>query len=340
MSLFNHPQLDDYLFSFLDIQSIRQLSQVNSHYHRMIAQSIYGHALTKYNQRKGNVEEVYIVMGLEGHVALLQWIDQTSSLTSPSEFLMISVRGYLIYPELATLHDIVWIMVSWIVSEEKHFRILTYLEPFIYKKILHWDEIFLGLCRGVNLTATQYFYSQYSSQIDLYYKNNSPLRDALVEGHLGTAEWLYHLDREKKYSLNSFEIEMLCYRGRLNCLKWVVSVFSINIASLSRNIFLDPAVIQNQPMVEFLISQGADYHVHQELIFRTACRNGNLEFARYLVNLNHTVDYHANDDHAFREAYLNHHYEVCKYLLTLDYRGKISRRKFWKEILHLKIYAM
>ena len=77
-------------------------------------------------------------------------------------------------------------------------------------------------------------------------------------------------------------------------------------------------LIQKSKLLEEIQNFYEEYKPHinifaeNEEAFRWACRNGNLELAKWLYQIKPTIDVSAGNEYAFRYACINGHFEVVK----------------------------
>ena len=64
----------------------------------------------------------------------------------------------------------------------------------------------------------------------------------------------------------------------------------------------------------------------EEFAFRLTCLHGQLDVCKWLLSIKPTIDISARNEHAFRESCRNGHLEVCKWLLTVKPTINISDR--------------
>jgi ankyrin repeat protein len=76
---------------------------------------------------------------------------------------------------------------------------------------------------------------------------------------------------------------------------------------------LHRAVTENNlEFVEFLIKNGVDIHINNDIAIRTACEKGFFEITKFL--LENGANIHANDEYCIRYAAQNNHIEIVKLL--------------------------
>ncbi len=84
--------------------------------------------------------------------------------------------------------------------------------------------------------------------------------------------------------------------------------------------------------VTFLTYKDVDVHRCYDRIFRTLCKNGHLDMARFFYFFNDDIDVHACDDDAFKTSCYNGHLKTVKWLYHLT-NGKLNIRKHKDDVL-------
>lgn len=273
----------------------------------------------------------YLAECNDGTVENIKWLLQVHpmDLNNISFLLTEVIRSFSILPNPSSLHEIGFFLA---LSQGK-IAIAEFLVFLIDLKRIHCDLFFVVLCGTAVLPSVKFLYQSYN--INIYFDDSMAFILACEHGNLETAKYLYSLDVEKRFKIDGNFILQVILKKQFLVADWLFTMSRLTIHDLP-DPFSYSKVVADFQMVKYLIGLGLDYHAGDEHLFRHACRNEDLQYARYLVDLNHDVDYHARNDEAFREAYANKHYPVAEWLLTLTYKGKISRWKYGWQIYRLK----
>lgn len=210
MSLFQHPQLDDLLFSLIDLRTMISLRKVNRYYWLRIRKSRYYRVVLSYLRNNKSLTSTFLEQCAVGDLSLLQWIyyhTYRKSLWRKPRPIRLHAKCGMAF-RIACVHGYLEI-AQWLYSRDTEFNIMqgfigACLEGRI--KIMEWlitlpeyketqciHDLFFILCVVGRLASVQW----------LYHKINLPdeeirmaIRGACTYKQLLVVEWFYY---ELKY---------------------------------------------------------------------------------------------------------------------------------------------
>jgi ankyrin repeat protein len=83
----------------------------------------------------------------------------------------------------------------------------------------------------------------------------------------------------------------------------------------SEELLIKAAKQGNLEVIKFLIENGANINIYDDLAFRVAAKNGHFEIIKFLVEKGANI--HAVDDYPLRWAAKNGHTKVVNYLKSI-----------------------
>jgi hypothetical protein len=149
---------------------------------------------------------------------------------------------------------------------------------------------------------------------------NNMFKNACNDDDIEFAEWLW-----TKYNKEidiCFDLYLsVCFYGSINILKWLISINKINIHLQDELLFRSACENGDFIVAECLwnmSNKSINLHAVNEWAFRWACRNGNLKIAKWLWTIsNYTINIYAMHEYAFHWAFENDHQDVCEWLCTI-----------------------
>lgn len=125
----------------------------------------------------------------------------------------------------------------------------------------------------------------------------------------------------------------VCSKNFIRIVKWMIESSSQMITENNQYIsFRDSCCNGNLEIAKYLLNlyglpNRIDIHQKDELIFRFCCERGHFEIVKYLISLEKShgkINIHEYNDVAFKLCCKNGHLEIAKYLISLgDTHGKI-----------------
>lgn len=161
------------------------------------------------------------------------------------------------------------------------------------------------------------------SRVRIHKHNNKIFHRVCVLGNLAVLEFLLSLESKygifhfQEYQLECIFVE-ICKTGPLYMLDYLLEFSKRKERANKKR--------QRYP------TQGLDIHYDYDKAFRVACKNGRLDVARYLIELESRygkTDIHALNEYAFLSAVRKNYMDVAKYLMSLKAtHGPIVLEKF------------
>lgn len=261
MSLFLHPQLDDYLFSFLDLESLISLAQVNSYYWRILRRSKYFRIMIFYLQHQRDITQTFINECDYGTVETVRWI-----------------------------YDRHYLLTGYFFKQKERIDIHA-----------DHDRAFLNACGEGKLEIAQYLLEkgrQLNNPIKFHYRYfhygkieeyYCPLRKALSHRHFEMAVWLYQKSIESgdPYDLEEADVyTLVCEEGYTRELQWL---FSLKIPSPETCVqaFQSACVNGHLEMAQYIYHLNVIPNMKSAIkgMIKSVCWNDHWEIVKWLISL-------------------------------------------------------
>lgn len=258
MSLFQHPQLDHHLFSFLDLESLISLRKVNSYYWITIRNTKYFRIILYYLRNERNITKTFIGECEDGTLETVQWIyDHHYVLT-----------GYLFKRkekiDLHAEHDQAFHNTC------KHGKIE------IAKYLLH---------RAIQLKTPIRLHYHY---IDYTYVCYCPWRTALANNQLPMAIWLYHKGVRSKEAcfMEGHEYYITCEKGYFEEVKWLFSL-SIPSEEICSTAFQLACIHGHLEIAQYIYNLGIIPNLKLAIkrMIGNVCRGDHWKVAKWLMSM-------------------------------------------------------
>ena len=205
------------------------------------------------------------------------------------------------------------------------------------------DEAFISACRyGGCLELAKWILENSPSPEDLLHaKNEEPFRWACAEGHLEVAKWIVDISRNTNHPCNihhnnDITFSLACRCGHLEVAKWIFDISPRNTLLFNSTAEFKWICYNDHFDLAkwiFEISKNTDdpcnIHIDDDMPFREACKHGNLEFAKWIIQIDRKCNIRAKNDEAFRFACLfasttEKILEIAQWLCTLCANYSIS----------------
>lgn len=225
--------------------------------------------------------------------------------------------------------------------KNNHMDVAKYLYQFALTKY-NSNEVyhltFEYACKNCYLDLAKYIhYLDKPINRNLSSKYLSNLFEYCIDNNqLEISKWLYSLNNEiDTNSHQNLSFSKSCQNGNLETVKWIYQVLNDKIRLDPSPEILFQAICRqgHLEIVKFLFSKfNIDIHHDNEQAFHNACRNDNIEIAKWLyeISLNEgkPIDIRANNDDVFKRCTVLNHQEICMWLATLcdSYHIIISKK--------------
>lgn len=202
MSLFLHPQLDEYLLPFLDLEILISLLHVNRYYWNLIRKTKYFRIILFYVKNKRNLTKTFVNECGHGTLETVRWIyDQhrmsRGIFSKKQKRIKIDKEAFLDACKYGKLE-----IAQYLFDKKRQLGDLINLKKG-YAEVINVD--------GILLTTTRII---------------TPIWISLLRGHLDLATWLYERNMESPdpWDLDSHDGELyfrICRQGDLRKVKWL-----------------------------------------------------------------------------------------------------------------------
>lgn len=177
-----------------------------------------------------------------------------------------------------------------------------------------YDEYaFRSACENGHFLVAKWLLETWPS-IEFRTYRDYAFRCACGNGHLEIGQWLYNkmATIEEKVITNAFELA--CQNGHLPVIEWLHTFCNL---SYTAKIFVDVCKHNRLNILKWLVKNLAPTTIdkyYYNITFHFACRSGNLDLAKWLVNECPEINYNVTDNETFRFACRNGHLDIAKWL--------------------------
>lgn len=177
------------------------------------------------------------------------------------------------------------------------------------------DRLLVTACKQGDLDNVRILYDNFAN---IHARHNSPLHQAVLEGHDDIARWLV----EQGVDIDRDSMRYAAERGNLGLVKF----FHETDADSASDWFLKNATAKagQVEVLRYLHEQGVDLRGDDDFVIGCAAEGGSLETLKFYIE-ELGADIKARDERAFYEAVHNGHRDVVDYIIELN-GGKLSKR--------------
>lgn len=197
-------------------------------------------------------------------------------------------------------------------SENGHLPVIKYLLKSIKKKREKEEckgASFYSACRSGKLNIVQFW----TSKKNLHSLNwGYILEIIIIREHLEVLKHILSLKNEK-YFEESLILEKACIFNKLNIVKFAFNNLNVS-KTLKQELLIICCRSGHLEIIEFLVSQGVDIHVKNEMGLKLACICNQLSVVKYLISLGANLS--VDNQQILYEACINCNLPLIQYLVS------------------------
>lgn len=153
--------------------------------------------------------------------------------------------------------------------------------------------------------------------LDILFYNTQLFNECIKNDNLFLLDYMYNNVPDMKNFINkSYKniIQLIVKNNAVNCFNYILDIFDERKIVINDILLLLSVNPNYSNITKFITKYKPNIHIENELLFRLACENGNIELVKWLYEYDNTINLKANDNYAYKYSKINGYTEITEWL--------------------------